>query len=246
MFSRRIDYICKYNNLCAEKDMSKKIKTAQKKGEQEELARLEKLQADQAANYTLLTDWLSTAPRLSADNLTLREERKAIEEIASQNNEYGEDNQKSVLAYCHDNDINMSKYFYQQEYAMNLGDGWYAPGNYELELFSKLYVEEMGKKHRIPIMQKFDIDKSLRERLGAVGSWITFNLFFPTTAIRSSTMSKSEWTEDPDNKEKMDIIAGHSINNYFTYTVAEQKITASYMFVFSNDVRGYVVAFKRF
>ena len=241
------------NKKYAENYIAKKIKLAKENGDQEEMTRLENLQAEQAANFSQLTDWLTTAPRIPilGDNITLKEkyeQRKILEEFSSQTNEYGEDNQKSVLAYCHENDINMTKYFCEYEYAINLGDGWFIPGNYELELYSKLYVEEMGRTHHISTPQKLSKEQFLREKLGAVGHWDTF--FFPSNLIQSSTMFRSAWTESPENKEKMDMLTASSNEGYgsFIYSFAYQGITGFYWLVFASSVpnNSYIVAFKHF
>lgn len=240
------------NKKWAQKDMAKRIKAAKKKKNTELVAELEKLQEQQNANYAQLMAYLEHAPRMFDGKLSEKEQRKAIEGFASQNVEFGEENQKNVLAYCQENDVDLAKYFYPIDYAINLGEGWFIPGNYELELYSKAFVDEMGEKHHISFQQKMDMDKALREKLGPVGDWLAYNCFFATNLIQSSTMLKSAWTENPENKEKMDVQVANSgwdfKDNYFVFCAFTRKLTMYYWWTFAKNLQGgsHVVAFKRF
>lgn len=238
------------NHKWAQKDMAKKIKKAKKEGE--DVSALENLQSQQEANYSKVMDFLSNAPRFFDGKLSEKEQRKVIEGFASQNNEFGEENQKNVIAYCQENNVDLTKFLPQYDYALNLGEGWFIPGNYELELFSRFFVDEMGEKHHIPFQKKMDMDKAQREKLGPVGDWLAFNCFFATDLIQSSTMIKSAWAEDPANKEKIDVQVVNSgwdfKDNYFTFCAFSRKLTMYYWWTFAKNLQGnsHVVAFKRF
>lgn len=240
------------NKKWANSDAAKRRKKIQKNGDDLALQEFDRLYEQQQANYAMLTQWLENAPRLFDGKYTEKQQRKAIESLASSNTEFGEENQKDVLAYCNSNDVDITHYFRQFEYALNLGDGWFIPGNFELELYSKHFVEAMGEKHHISFQKKIDMDKALREKLGPVGDWMVFNLFFATDAIQSSTMLRSAWAENPENKEKMDVQIFNTNwdfkDNYFSLCVFTRKITMYYWWTFAKNLQGssHIVAFKRF
>lgn len=237
------------NKKWAQKDIAKRYKAVKKSKNAEQIAAMEKQMEQQNAHYALLLDYLAHAPRISSSPWKEKEERAMISKLSAQNNEYGEQNQANALAYCQENNIDRATYFPQYEYAVSLGEGWFAPGNHELELFSKFFVDEMGEAHRISAKEKLAMDKALREKLGPMGDWLAYNCFYATTLIRSSTMLLSAWTSDPANKSKMTVQLKNSNwdleDNYFTFCA---YVNVFYWWIFVKNLQSssYIVAFKRF
>ena len=207
--------------------------------------------------YEAVMEYLPNAPKLFDGKLKEKEEREMIEKIAAENTEYGEDNMKVVIAYCNANDVDMTKYFRNFDWALQLGEGWFIPGNYELELFNKFFAEGVGKKHKYPLTSTEPIAKN-----GAFQSksWgYTFGVtLYPWTKILSSTMVKSAWSENEDNKDKtgkyvenkgglVGVIAQAADKDNYYALCAFQNIEGYWwMFAYNIQQESSFVAFKRF
>ena len=214
--------------------------------------------------YSRILEWYANAPRLFDGDLTEINERKAIEGVASQNNEYGEENQKAIVAYCGEGNFDMEKYFRQNYWAEQLGEGWFIPGNYELELYSKCYSQGFGKQNKpLGFVPKESIEKLTHfwtKLLGYTGG----TDLFPYSMILSSTMLKSAWSEDKENENKITkivtnggfgglaglattIASAADKDNYYTLLFDMQKGCFS-VFVSNAQYESStsIVAFKRF
>lgn len=232
-------------------------KKVAKMGDQVALQAFDAQIAQNEEIYNRILAWFETAPRLYDGKLKEKDERKALEEFAAQNTEYGEDNQNAIIAYCQEKGIDITQYFRQNDWAMQLGEGWFIPGNYELELFNKFFAEGVGKKYKYPLISTEPIAKN-----GAFQgkSWgYTFGVtLYPWTKILSSTMVKSAWSENEDNKDKtgkyvenkgglVGVIAQAADKDNYYALCAFQNIEGYWwMFAYNIQQESSYVAFKRF
>jgi len=60
----------------------------------------------------------------------------------------GEENQKAIVSYCQENGVNIEKAFPFQAWAAQLGDGWFIPGDNELELYATAIYGGVGKEYK--------------------------------------------------------------------------------------------------
>ena len=205
--------------------------------------------------------WLENAPRLFDGKLSEKDERKAMEDLASQNREFGEENQKAIIAYCQEKNIDITQYFRQNDWAMQLGDGWFIPGNHELELYNKHFAEGVGKKHKIPTGKVKEAQKVLdqmfmyRDKMWDYTGGVTL---YPISLICSSTMVKSAWSEEDENKDKTGkyvtnkdgvfgmIAQAADKDNYYTLCFFNNIEGYWWMLAYNAQQEGAWVAFKHF
>lgn len=144
---------------------------------------------------------------LEQQNLSTDSKRKGFKEnlfnqylsdLAAGNTEYGESNTKAIVEYCQDNGIDMQLYFPEVNYALILGEGWFVPGNYELELISTYYTDSIGENHKFKTID-LNEKKLVFNKKNSEGTILYPNL----SNIQSSTMTKSGWSESGNNKEKV-------------------------------------------
>ena len=75
----------------------------------------------------------------------------------------GQSNQENIKAYCLEKGYDFALNFPWEYWAENLGEGWFSPGENELELFAKFYCGGTGKKNHV---SPFKWDKLYKERSG--------------------------------------------------------------------------------
>lgn len=226
-----------------------------------DLAAFDAIIEENNRKYGIVMAWLENAPRLYDGKLKEKEERKALEGFASQNSEFGEENQKALIAYCQENNVDMTQYFRQNDWAMQLGEGWFIPGNHELELFNKYFAEGVGKKHKIPLHKSQEVTNfitlptTFRTKTWAYSGGVTL---YPCNLVCSSTMIKSAWSEEEENKDKagkyvvnngglVGVIAqAADKDNYYTLCQFNNIEGYWWMFAYNAQQEGSWVAFKRF
>lgn len=220
-------------------------------------------------NRQKLVDWFDNAPRLYDGKLKEKDERKQIKDLSSEINEYGEDNLKTVVRYCQEENVDMTQYFRQFEYVINLGEGWFVPGNHELELFNKFFAEGMGKDNKVSAFNYDKFMKALDQKIKWSNKMVGYDLIrrpvtrgititkaFPNSFILSSTMLKSAWTEE--NKDKTGkaidtssilsmIGSAADLDNYYTLMYVESQMLGQWWIFADNWGSGaLVVGFKYF
>lgn len=81
-----------------------------------------------------------------------RERKKNIAALIADNSIYGQENAKLIREYCQRNNLDMAVYFPEQHRATLLGEGWFIPGAYELELYAKFIMNgrPMGREGGLP------------------------------------------------------------------------------------------------
>jgi len=222
----------------------------------------------QGPQYTTTVEFLQQFPSFS-DWKTHDKGHKAktfktyIDDLAAGNTEYGEQNTKAVFDYCAANGVDMELYFPAFSYASRLGEGWFVPGNDELELVSKTFVESLGEKAKF---KGSEVDAKRRAVIAKMGN---ADAFFPHfDAIGSSTMLKSSWAEN--NKEKtskivstgqgfglgvlgqalMATVTASLKDTYYSLLYMQKevdKMTGKKYYAFCTNLEtGRIVAFKRF
>lgn len=173
-------------------------------------------------------------------------------DLASENTEYGENNTKKIAEYCSRNGIDMSLYFPTIKYAIGLGEGWFAPGNYELELIATYYVEAVGSNYKKD-MREFKSDTILINKLGGLH---TYQLYPNITNLQSSTMTKSSWGDDNNNKGKTGRflsnegvvqLIGSAVEEAIYYSLVKAIQSGNAWMVFAvNNYNATPVVVKRF
>ncbi|MBQ0049729.1 MAG: hypothetical protein KBT12_05800 [Bacteroidales bacterium] len=84
--------------------------------------------------------------------------------------ERGEENQKAIVQFCNDNGLILQHEFPDIAWADGLGEGWFIPGDYELELYAQLYAGGMREEHAMPKAEYYNRYRQLTdgERAGAI------------------------------------------------------------------------------
>lgn len=147
-------------------------------------------------------------------NYTMSKSKKEFEKhlrnLAWQTTEFGKENAKVIRNYCEENDVDMKTFFPDQYWAESLGDGWFIPGNAEIELYADFLGQPIGFAYskRFPFLAqdttlwRFNIIPK-RLLLGYDGSTgFTRHIFFAPVTIKTSTLYKSEWSLSEHNRRK--------------------------------------------
>lgn len=137
--------------------------------------------------------------------------------------EYGKENARILADYCADNQLDIEKYFPDQAWANSLGEGWYIPGNAELELYAAFLGKEIGEAHKESIF-KIDMINSLwypgsTERFSRgydVAGSTQFKQFFIPLLVKSSTMTYTDWTASEENSAKLQNIDVEKMSKWKT------------------------------
>ena len=83
-----------------------------------------------------------------------KQEREMLRKVAPRMTGYGAQDQQMIIDYCEENGVSLPVYFSSIDWALKLGDGWFIPGNYELELFASSISSGLGvrmsEKERTP------------------------------------------------------------------------------------------------
>ena len=124
-----------------------------------------------------------------------------------------------------------------------LGEGWFIPGNEELELVVSSFTPGMGKYQ--------DLDESQQTVFDF--NWKTWMLqsVYPVFRVRSSTFTESPWEEIGNNKDKtaQDINELEHWNFQDNYYVLGWKGTFTktcYVLIKNRQISGLITAFKYF
>ena len=157
--------------------------------------------------YLQVVEWMKNAPRYYYEAVKSNKANKAIyADVAKITNEKGEETQNAIVRYCRDNNIELGKYFFSAHWALQLGEGWFIPGNYELELFCKNFSEGLGKGMKYQDWLDRHNEWTLKLGLLALptqyNGWIHPQALFPDYNLGSSTFAASGWADKPENKGK--------------------------------------------
>lgn len=189
-------------------------------------------------------EWLPNMPFTHLSKITEKQERDMLRNIASQMTGYGAKDQQMIIDYCKANNINLQEYFYLIDWALKLGEGWFIPGNYDLELYSHAFSPGLG------IVRKYN-EMTQESATWAWKKWMLANVY-PTAPIRSSTFLESSWEETDNNKGKTaTIIRTNTIDlnfkdNYYVFGVGNNYGKSFYAMIKNDQTNSYCVAFKYF
>lgn len=149
---------------------------------------------------------------------------KHLENLAGATSAYGKENAEIYANYCTENGLDMSIYFPDQAWAAELGNGWFIPGNAELEKYAEFMgAEYNNKKTGFEISQtykdavNFIVDAYNNNNNGVVECWspnhyrgiygsLTHNLvkyLYLPICVKSSTLINSSWSIEEENSGKV-------------------------------------------
>lgn len=80
-----------------------------------------------------------------------KNKEKLFERLISKLGTKGEENAIAIETYCKEHNISMQENFPWEYWATQLGQGWFIPGDEELDLFAQYYIGGVGKDHGLGI-----------------------------------------------------------------------------------------------
>lgn len=160
-----------------------------------------------------------------------------FEELAKINTGSGEENTTNIFEYCQKNGINVDLYFPEYVYAKSLGDNWFIPGNDELELVAKAFLDGVGKEFKISAIRE---TPHLKYKYT---NWHNAKFFFPYLDLRSSTLVKSKWA-DNGNKSKVEKLANSTVrHDYYSLLLINEPFAAFHnWYVFTSNYESTICA----
>jgi hypothetical protein len=208
-----------------------------------DVTRMDEYIAQSNELFNAVIAWLPNMPLMSIPNIPEFEERRMLRNIADEMTGNGQHDQQVIIDYCEENGINMAYYFYAIDWCRQLGEGWFIPGNEELELVVSSFTPGIGKYQ--------DLDQSQQTVFDF--NWKTWMLqsVYPVFRVRSSTFTESPWEEIGNNKDKtaQDINELKYWNFQDNYYVLGWKGTFTktcYVLIKNHQFSGFITAFKYF
>ena len=187
------------------------------------------------AQFNRVWDWLQTAPRYERQKVNYKS--AVFSDVARLNTDRGLDNQKAIVKYCQDNNVDLGSYFFETNWALQLGDGWFIPGNHELELFSLHFGNGLGDDNKIKYQTWLDNHNAWLDMLGLMSlpslynNWIDPTAMFPDYNLNSSTLQPNSNTD----YYRLNIAIKVKYAVWYLYYGPEQ-----------HDFPRFIVAFKYF
>lgn len=148
-----------------------------------------------------------------------KELNEMYQNILSSNSEYGKENTQAILDFCIKNDISMQDWFPEYYWVTQLGKDWFIPGAHELELFGLQFVDRLGAgvKNSTLKMDKIKERQAVYDTYQRNWKYVTgvypyrdpvYQAYYGVVLshsmlIKSSTLSKTMWCEDEENKHKI-------------------------------------------
>ncbi|MBQ2878842.1 MAG: hypothetical protein IJE42_07935 [Bacteroidaceae bacterium] len=121
------------------------------------------------------------------EEISEKDLKKIYKEIAPKLGNDGEQNMAEIVKFCEEKGISMQNYFPEHYWAKSLGEGWYIPGNKELELIAKLIIGGIGENYHVK--DAFALIKRMTE----LSCGDLFSPFGPNEkGIKSSTMKDAK------------------------------------------------------
>ena len=189
--------------------------------------------------------------------------RKVMKDMIAlnQNGTNGEENCQNITNYCHENGISIETYFPEISWATSLGEGWFIPGTEELEIYSKVIANGVGKSnytgmhaddHRQELNRTLHPKRRVEDNPSGNNDFLF--LFFPSTVCSSTFANNLTFEKNPDNKDKIATINGLGFRNikslYYGLTIFRDDLGLGHnWYIFNNkgiDYQYYVFAFKKF
>ena len=144
-------------------------------------------------------------------NNTKLQRQKQLALLRNKTTAYGKENAKIIADFCKENNVDINEYFPDQVWANELGDGWFIPGNAELELYTNFLDIPLEKSHAISTNAHTLIWRlsfgNLLQYDGSGWDGSIFNIvsttFFAPILVKSSTLIISDWTNLDENVTKI-------------------------------------------
>lgn len=134
--------------------------------------------------------------------------QKQLALLRNKTSAYGKENTKIIANFCEENNLDMQEYFPEQVWASELGEGWYIPGNAELELYAKCIEIPVSKSNTQPargkVYWRFTFAEYLNYDISGMCDMksASATLFAPIN-VRSSTLMISDWSTQMGNADKI-------------------------------------------
>ena len=212
-----------------------------------DIATMDECMEQAKINCETVLEWLPNMPLTHQSKITEIQERNMLRNVAADMTGYGAIDQQMIIDYCKNNNVDLQEYFYAIDWAMKLGEGWFIPGNYDLELYSQFFTPGLGV-----IIDDKDTERNNATYRLSWKKWMLASIY-PSSSILSSTFQESPWEETDNNKSKtakIIVIGGPSEpnfkDNYYVYDVGDNFGKRFYAFIKNRQKGGYMVAFKYF
>lgn len=236
----------KYLQKKHKKYHDKEIKTVKDNGIKRgaDVSRMEDhiAQADELFNAVIA--YLPSMPLMAKTKLTEAKEHEMLSNIAAGITGNGVQDQQLIIDYCTKNNVDMSYYFHSIEWVQKLGEGWFIPGNHELELFASSVSYGLG----VPMTKEETTQTGF---MYYCKTWM-LNTVFPSGNICSSTCLQSPWEAFGDNKSKTGVIYNaqdmNFEDNYYVLGTSKDFVGKwFYALIKNRQMYSYdAVAFKYF
>ena len=183
--------------------------------------------------FNMVWEWLKTAPRYDSET-RINRKSPVYQEVAKLNTDFGSDNQKAIVKYCQDNNLELGEYFLDTKWASQLGDGWFIPGNHELELFCISFGLGLGDANGIKWALWLENHNAWLDKLGLLSlpslynNWVDPNAMFPDYNLHSSTLQPNRVVE------------------YYRLNLTAKGGKAVWYLYYGTDEPAAIVAFKYF
>ena len=227
-----------YKKKSDAKEQKRSRASARKRGI--DVTRMDEYIAQSNGLFNAVIAWLPNMPLMSIPKISEFEERRMLRNIADEMTGNGQHDQQVIIDYCEENGINLAYYFYTIDWCRQLGEGWFIPGNEELELVVSSFAPGVGKW--------VDLDKSQQTVFDF--NWKTWLLQFvyPVFRVRSSTFTGSSWEGIGKNKYKIGFSSAYNYtpDNYCVLTKSDSFSRTIYTFIKNDQGSGHIAAFKYF
>lgn len=107
----------------------------------------------------------------ATEEISNKELINTYKEIIPNLSDDGEKNMAVITEYCEKNGVSMQNYFPEHYWAKNIGEGWYIPGNKELELIAKILIGGTGENYYV------------KDALALTNRGVEFNMITITTPL---------------------------------------------------------------
>ena len=208
-----------------------------------DVTRMDECIAQSNELFDAVIAWLPNMPLMSGSKIKELEEKKMLRNIASKMTGNGQHDQQVIIDYCEENGINMAYYFYAIDWCRQLGEGWFIPGNEELELVVSSFAPGIGKYEGLDKSQQTAFDFKWK-------TWMLQSVY-PVFTLRSSTFTESPWEEIGNNKDKTaldmnELKYGNFQDNYYVLGWNGTFTKTRYVLIKNHQIFGLIAAFKYF
>lgn len=168
-----------------------------------------------AQNRAAAMELLKALPRIEINKSTWEQHREHVQNIISQNTEYGKQNMQVVLDYCTQNNVSLKDAFPYEYWCTQLGDDWFIPGTHECELMIESVLDGVGLSKMISMKGRVqDANQEFSKALSRLYCHIIPIIYDPilmgviydplwSLCCYTSTYVGSTWFETGEYKDKV-------------------------------------------